>query len=144
MIQYGPTAEIFRAPVNLESARVFSDPPINVAEIQKQQDRIILNDAVSWTAPAHMKDRPDGPYTIALRAYQLLLAGDGVRIQAQVQATEISGSETTIRMLFNEHTWVSESHGIHHYAAGQQSDFYFDPDRCMYFDADENLITAQP
>jgi len=142
VIQYGPTAEIFRTPLNLQSAKVFSDPPINVAGIQKQQDRIILNDSVSWTTPAHMQEQPDGPYTIALRAYQLLLAGDGVHIRAQVQATEISGSETTIRMLFDGHTWVSESHGIHHYPAGEQSDFYFDPDQCMYFDADENLITA--
>jgi len=143
VVQYGPTAEVFREPLNLESAKVFSDPPINVAEIQKQQDRIILNDSVSWTTPAHMKAQPDGPYTIAFRAYQLLLEGEGVHIRAQVQATEISGSETTIRMLFDGHTWVSESHGIHHYPAGEQSDFYFDPDRCMYFDADEALITAK-
>lgn len=144
VIQYGLAADVFRAPANLESARVFSDPPINVAPVHKQGDRIVLNDSVSWQAPSHLLQHPDGAYTIALRAYQLLLSGADVHIKAQVQATEISGSETTVRMLFDGRTWVSESHGIHHFNAGQQADFYFDPQRCMYFDADERLIPMNP
>jgi hypothetical protein len=43
-------------------------------------------------------------------------------------------------MLVDGNTWVSETHGIHNYAKGEQSAFYFDPNRCLYFDADEKLV----
>jgi len=141
VLQYGETAKIFRAPSSLQSARVFSDPPINSAEIEKQGQRINLDRDVSWDAPAQMLDRPDGRYRMALRAYQLLTEQQAVKVQGQVQAVEISGSETTVRMLMGGRTWVSETHGIHHYETGQQAEFYFDPNRCMYFDADDNFIS---
>lgn len=143
VLQYGETAKVFRAPSSLQSARVFSDPPINSAEIEKQGQRISLDRDVSWDAPAQMLDRPDGRYRMALRAYQLLTEQKAVKVQGQVQAVEISGSETTVRMLMGDRTWVSETHGIHHYKTGQQADFYFDPNRCMYFDADDNFISPQ-
>ena len=34
--QFGPTAEIYRKPNSLVSARVFSDPPINIARVTKK------------------------------------------------------------------------------------------------------------
>jgi glycerol transport system ATP-binding protein len=141
IIQYGETAKIFREPRTLESARVFSDPPINTAAVNKQNGKIILSSDVAWDAPAHLASLPDGPYTIAFRAYQLLPQGEGVKVRGQVQASEISGSETTVRMLVGSNTWVSEIHGIHNYMPGEISDFYFDPDRCLYFDADEKRLS---
>ena len=140
VIQHGPTAEIYRTPLTLDSARVFSDPPINTARVAKQAGKIIFNSDLSWKTPSHLASLTDGPYTIGLRAYQLLPQGEGVKVQGHVQAAEISGSETTIRMLVDGNTWVSETHGIHSYKAGEQSEFYFDPDRCLYFDADENFV----
>ena len=142
VMQYGPTPEVFRKPATLESARVFSDPPLNTARVNKLGAKIILNTEVSWNTPAHLRALPDGPYTIGLRAYQLLLEGGGVKVQGQVQASELSGSETTIRMLVGDDTWVSETHGIHQYPSGQSFSFYFDPDHCLYFGADEKLVAA--
>jgi glycerol transport system ATP-binding protein len=142
VIQHGPTADMFRAPLTLESARVFSDPPINTARVEKQGGRIILSPSVSWNAPEHLAPLADGSYTVGIRAYQLVPQGEGVKVQGQVQASEISGSETTIRMLVDGYTWVSETHGIHDFKQGEQSAFYFDPKRCLYFDADEKLVAA--
>ncbi|MCP3954910.1 MAG: ABC transporter ATP-binding protein [Desulfobacterales bacterium] len=141
VIQYGETAKLFREPRTLESARVFSDPPINTATVEKWGGKISLNADVSWDAPPHISSLADGSYTVALRAYQLLPQGEGVKVQGLVQASEISGSETTVRMLIGAYTWVSETHGIQNYSAGQLSEFNFDPDRCLYFDADEKYIS---
>ena len=140
VIQYGETARIFREPRTLESARVFSDPPINTAAVEKKAGKIVLNTDVSWDVPSHMASLSDGTYTVALRAYQLLPEGEGVKVQGQIQASEISGSETTVRMLVGNYTWVSEAHGILSYSPGESSEFNFDPDLCLYFDADENYI----
>lgn len=141
VLQHGPTAKIFRSPSSLQSARVFSDPPINTALIEKQGRQVRLNQQVNWDTPEQLLAMPDGRYRMALRAYQLLHKPDTVKVQGQVQAVEISGSETTVRMLMDGNTWVSETHGIHHYESGQQADFYFDPNRCLYFDSDENFIS---
>ena len=140
VIQYGETAKMFREPRTLESARVFSDPPINTAAVEKKGGKIILNSDVIWDEPAHLASLPDGPFTVALRAYQLLPQGEGVKVQGRVQASEISGSETTVRMLVSGHTWVSETHGINSYVPGKISEFYFDPNHCLYFDADEKRL----
>ena len=40
--QFGPTAEIYRRPVDLLTAQVFSNPPINTAPVDKQGDTIVL------------------------------------------------------------------------------------------------------
>ncbi|MXX16661.1 MAG: ABC transporter ATP-binding protein, partial [Gammaproteobacteria bacterium] len=49
--QFGPTTAGYRAPENLASARVFSDPPINVSEVRKEGGRFHLSGKVSWPAP---------------------------------------------------------------------------------------------
>ena len=49
--QYGATAKCYREPGNLTSARVFSDPPINISEVRKSGNRFHFNDRVSWPAP---------------------------------------------------------------------------------------------
>jgi hypothetical protein len=60
-----------------------------------------------------------------------------------VQIAEISGSESTMRVNIEGNNWVSEAHGIHSYGFGERSSFYFDADRCLYFDADDRLIETR-
>ena len=40
--QYGPNGTVYRHPVDLTTARVFSDPPINTAEVVKRGDTITV------------------------------------------------------------------------------------------------------
>ena len=47
VVQFGETSAIYRCPQTLESARVFSDPPINIAAIDKQGETARLNARVS-------------------------------------------------------------------------------------------------
>ena len=43
--QFGPTAEIYRQPARLITARVFSDPPINTAPVIKHGGEILIGDS---------------------------------------------------------------------------------------------------
>jgi glycerol transport system ATP-binding protein len=133
VVQFGETSSIYRQPLSLEGARVFSDPPINTAAIDKRGDSAYLSEAVSW----------DGRYTIGLRPHHLLPSGNGVKVDGEVQIAEISGSESTMRVNIEGNNWVSEAHGIHSYGFGERSSFYFDADRCLYFDADDRLIETR-
>src|SRR5207248_5613302 len=48
--QFGPTAQIYRKPGDLVSARVFSDPPINTAKVMKRGGNIFLGETVRCQA----------------------------------------------------------------------------------------------
>ena len=64
VIQYGKTIDVYNKPLNLMSARVFSDPPINVSEIKKTGDTFsLLNDSVKWKS-SNVKIK-DGKYKVS-------------------------------------------------------------------------------
>ena len=140
VVQFGQTASIYRQPATMESAEVFSDPPINSAVISKSGDQAQLGSVASWKVPGELAKLPDGEYKIALRPHHLLLDGGGVEVSGTVQIAEISGSESIIRISVNGNVWVSQTQGIHSFVYGEKIRVYFDAGNCMYFDADENLI----
>ena len=143
VVQFGATSEIYRKPESLIGARVFSDPPINIATVKKQGQEAYLGESVSWPVPEKMREVPDGEYSIGIRPHHLLPEGMGIEVIGEVQISEISGSESIVRVNVEGNNWVSEAHGIHSYDFGQKVSFYFDPDRCMYFDSSDKLIDTQ-
>jgi glycerol transport system ATP-binding protein len=142
VVQFGKTSTIYRQPENLESARVFSDPPINIAVIEKRGARAHLNETVNWRIPAKLAEMPDGKYKIGLKAHHLSPANGEVEVRGEVQIAEISGSESIIRVNIEGNQWVSEAHGIHGYDFGQKASFFFDAERCFYFDSNEQIIDS--
>jgi glycerol transport system ATP-binding protein len=143
VVQFGKTSAIYRHPENLESARVFSDPPVNIAAIEKRGATAYLSDSISWKVPPKLAVMPDGNYKIGLRPHHLSPDGAGVEVGGEVQIAEISGSESIVRVIVEGNNWVSEAHGIHSYEFGQSASFFFDSSRCLYFDANEMLIDTQ-
>jgi glycerol transport system ATP-binding protein len=143
VIQYGPTAETYRNPTSLLSARVFSDPPINTATVSKRGGRFVLTDSVSWPVPDAWANLDDGSYTMGIRPHHLTLDGAGhnaVRIDGTVLVAEISGSESVIRVNVHGNQWVSESHGVHPYEVGDSADFFMNVERCLYFGASGEFL----
>jgi glycerol transport system ATP-binding protein len=143
--QFGPTSEIYRHPKDLLSAQVFSDPPINIATVDKKGERIILSDTVAWDAPAPLRAVPDGPYTIGIRPHHVspTAAGDNpVAIEGEVLVTEISGSESVVHFRLADRSWVSQSHGIHAIEVGQHATLYADVSKAMLFGPDNQLIAG--
>lgn len=141
VVQFGKTSTVYRRPETLLSARVFSDPPINTASVQKRGARVHLSETIAWSAPAEFNALPDGDYSIGIRPHHLLPAGVGVEVQGEVLIAEISGSVSIVRVKIEGNNWVSEAQGVHSYEVKQQASFFFDPRRCMYFDGDEKIIS---
>ncbi len=140
LVQFGKTASIYRKPATLESAEVFSDPPINTAIISKQGDLAVLGKVASWNVPEELAALPDGEYKIGLRPHHLLLEEQGVKVNGTVQIAEISGSESIIRVKVNGNVWVSQTPGIHSFVYGEKIRIYFNSNNLIYFGADEKLI----
>jgi len=119
--QYGETASVYRRPVDLRSARVFSDPPINTAQVAKQGDRFVLNERIAWPADEERRGLPDGAYTLGIRPHHITpkpRSDEAVRLAGKVLVTELSGSESVIHFELQGETWVSQSHGIHAFEVG--------------------------
>lgn len=136
--QFGPTAQIYRRPNTLTSARVFSDPPINAAPIVKQGSTARLGQA-HWALSGPAANLTDGPYTVAIRPNHVSprhQTGAQVELTGQVLVTELSGSESSAHFRMGDVTWVSHSPGVHPYQVGQDHRFYMDPAHCFYFAPD--------
>jgi len=142
--QYGPSAAVYRDPADLTSARVFSDPPINVAAARKQGEQIVLgDDAARWPAPRSL---PDGALTVGLRPHHVAPAGanqgQGVPVSGKVLISEISGSESVLHFALADTTWVSLAHGVRSLPVGADAGFALDVSQCLYFGADGRRLVA--
>jgi glycerol transport system ATP-binding protein len=150
--QFGATGDVYRQPLDLTTARAFSDPPINVAPVVKRGNRIELGADVGWAASGALAGLADGPYTVGLRPHYvqpegaaeqgMATSGDGVRIEGRVSIAEISGSESVVHFDMNGHTWVSQSHGVRRFDVGEAAAFRLDVARCMYFAPDGRRVST--
>jgi glycerol transport system ATP-binding protein len=139
VMQFGPTGTVYRDPDNLQSAAIFSEPPINVVPVRKAGDRFIGLGDQSWPAPPLLRQIADGDYTLALRPHNVTIArraDTDVELAGQVLVTEISGSESVIRFEMQKEAWVSQSHGVHRLAVGSVGTFYADLGQAMLFTPD--------
>ncbi len=134
--QFGETAKVYRTPRDLRTAQVFSDPPINTAEITKRDGKLVLSDDVSWPAGERASALPDGSYTMGIRPHHVSPASQRrglVSVEGRVLVTELSGSESVIHFELGGRTWVSQSHGIHPFRVGEAARFEMETDQCLYF-----------
>ncbi|MCY4179282.1 MAG: ABC transporter ATP-binding protein [Litoreibacter sp.] len=141
--QFGPTAEIYRSPATLAAARVFSDPPINAAEITKTGDQATLHSGVAWTMQGAAASLPDGAYTVAIRPHHVLPQQSGpedVALSGVVHVTELSGSESSAHFQMGADSWVSLAHGVHPYEVGEDHRFFMDPRKAFYFAPDGSFV----
>ena len=141
--QFGPTAEIYRAPRDLVSAQVFSDPPINFATIEKSGATARLTADTSWTLHGNAADLADGAYTVAIRPHYvspMRSDSNNVALKGRVLVTELSGSESSAHFRMDAGSWVSLSHGVHPYEIGQEHEFFLDPSACFYFSPDGVIV----
>lgn len=144
VVQFGPTAEIYRKPQTLMAAKVFSDPPINVARVTKMGSTLIMGDSARWDS-AKMKDAPDGTYHIAVRPHHVTPKpnpANTVKLNGRVLVTELSGSESSAHFAMPDADWVSLSHGVHPYKVGEDHPFYLDPSACMLFAEDGHVVAG--
>lgn len=141
--QFGPTAQIYRNPENIAAARVFSDPPINAAQVRKTGGEIALGTGPRWSPAGAAAGLADGDYTVAVRPHRVSpvrLSESDVPLTGTVIVTEISGSDSSAHFQLGDEAWVSLAPGVHPYRVGEQHTFYMNPVHCRYFAADGRRV----
>ena len=137
LVQFGPTAALYRRPATIEAARVFSDPPLNELAIERSGD--VLSTKLGRRAvPAALDGLPDGRYTLAFRADAVsvragppgAMAYDGI-----VSVSEINGSESFVHVLVGDATWVCLVPGVYAGQPGDAVSVHVDMNGVFLFDA---------
>src|SRR5210317_528435 len=133
VIQYGKT---------LNSAKVFSDPPINIAEISKSGEMFKIKDNnAKWKSNIKIKD---GNYKIGIRPHNITTYKEGnnsVEIDGKVLISEIRGSESLIHFTSGKLNWVSLSNGIQQKNIGENTKLFMNVDEFLYFDTNNRLVS---
>jgi len=141
VIQYGETLNVYNKPENLISAKVFSDPPMNIAEISKNGEMFKLKDNnVQWKSNVKIKD---GNYKIGIRPHNITTYKEGnnsVEINGKVLISELSGSESLIHFTNGKLNWVSLSNGIQQKNIGENTKLFMNVDEFLYFDTNNRLV----
>lgn len=143
--QFGPTVDVYRRPLDIVTAKTFSDPPLNVTVGAKTGSDLLLKDGTKIALPAELSVLPDGPYTAGFRPHHLTLdAADdaSVPLQAKVSVTEITGSESYVHLTYDQESWVMLTHGAHDFAPERDITVYMQPQHLLLFDADGRSIHA--
>ena len=142
IIQYGKTLDVYNNPENITSAEVFSDPPMNIAKVNKSGDSCSLSEAnTTWKTNKKIKD---GNYTIGIRPHNVTVektSNNSVEIKGKVMISELSGSESLIHFKYGQSNWVSLSSGSHKINIGDEMKLYMNVDECLFFDQNNRLVS---
>ncbi len=148
LLQQGTTLSVFNAPNSIQTARTFSDPPINLIDAQIAADgNAHLADGLQITLSSAQRAKASGHEKIklGLRAHSLRLSGDhnnDFSAAATIDLAEISGSETYAHLHRGNIGLVAQLTGVHALEIGQAVTVHFRPDDLFLFSADGALLSA--
>ncbi|MBK9703196.1 MAG: ABC transporter ATP-binding protein [Betaproteobacteria bacterium] len=144
LLQYGPTAEVFRRPRSMRVARAFSDPPMNLIAGQAATDGVALPGGL--VLPLALPPGPAVPQgmTVGIRASALRVQSrDGdTSLPGTVELAEISGSDTFVHVGSPVGDMVAQLPGVHQFTIGEPITLYLGAAQAYVFDADGNLLIA--
>lgn len=148
LLQYGPTTEVFHAPLNLRVARAFSDPPMNLLEAEACAQGVVLKPRAGQMAPASLPlalpPGAAGQLTLGVRSSDLHLASQasGLVLPGSVELAEISGSDTFVHVATLVGELVVQFTGVHRFELGARLMLGLDPAKVYVFDASGALLLA--
>ncbi len=143
VLQYGPTAEVFHAPLSLRVARAFSDPPMNLIEGKVSATGVACAGGLVLDWPEAARAAQAGtPVTVGVRAGALRTEqrpGDAA-LSGLIEMAEISGSDTFVHVDTPSAEVVAQFTGVHRFSLGAQTTLYLQPSQVHLFDAQGALI----
>ena len=142
LLQYGPTAEVFRRPQSIRVARAFSDPPMNLIEGSAQENGVLLPGGNSFAM--NLSTLTSNNVTVGIRAGALRVhRRDGdVALPGQVELAEIAGSDTFVHVHTAIGELVAQLTGVHVFSLGEAITLYLNPAHAYAFGADGKLLIA--
>ncbi|MBU0652723.1 MAG: ABC transporter ATP-binding protein [Proteobacteria bacterium] len=139
VIQQGKPLEVFNAPAMIRCAEIIYNPPMNIFNGAIQRGEILLQGGVRLPVPWHMGHLPEGTYRFGLSTADISIGGN---IGAEVELSEISGSQTILHLRGAIGSFIVYEAGVYHYSMGSTVQVGLDPGRIFTFAVDGKLISA--
>jgi glycerol transport system ATP-binding protein len=148
VLQFGPTPDVFHRPATLATARVFSDPPLNVIPVRLDVEghAAVLSDGFRLpVSHAASGKQAITEILLALRPHVFSLERRNERqseLRGRVDLAEISGSDTYVHLHRDHLALVAQIPGVHDLPLNSDCALYFDPDELYGFAPDGALLFA--
>ncbi|MBJ7313793.1 ABC transporter ATP-binding protein [Rugamonas sp. CCM 8940] len=148
LLQQGPTLDVFNAPNSIQTARTFSDPPINLmpARIDAEgRAQLGAGLTIPLSAAQRQAAAGHGEVVLGLRAHSLYMHAHSAAdfaFEAQVDLAEISGSETYVHARRGSINLVAQLTGVHNLELGMVCNMYCQPESLFVFSAAGALLFA--
>ncbi len=149
VLQFGPTLDVYNAPVSVDAAAVFNDPPMNMLTSELKGNGsarlpIGIDVPVRGAAAAN---GVNGTCRIGIRPGHLRLAPNqpqALAVPCRLELAELSGSETYLHLhtLNGGVDLIAQLQGVHQIGLGTQLDVFVDPDELFVFGADTKLVSS--
>ena len=142
------TLSVFDAPNSIQTARTFSDPPINLIPAKLDANGVAtIAEGMHLPLSANQRACVAGHHDVVLglRAHSLRLSSEqrnDYALHASVDLAEISGSETYVHCHHDGISLVAQLSGVHQLEIGVATSLYFHPEDVFIFDHDGALLFA--
>lgn len=145
IIQSGPVMSVYREPVNVTAAELFSEPPINLINGTVTQSEVTFDGDAHHSLTGPLVELSAGQYQFGIRPSHLSLTpqhDDDLELAMSVELAEISGSETFMHVK-NEHSQlILQLMGVHDYKWRAPVNVYLPIGKLFVFGCDGQLIQA--
>jgi glycerol transport system ATP-binding protein len=144
--QFGPTIDVYRRPVDLKTAKIFADPPLNCLDVVKSGAVFTRDGETMLSVPDYLSSVADGPMTIAFQPHHLSFQPQhdtAGRLSVRTMISEIAGSESFVHLRYQGASWVMLESGFHDINPDQTVDIYVDARHLLAFGPDGRTLVGK-
>jgi glycerol transport system ATP-binding protein len=143
VIQTGSAAQVYRHPVNIEAAKLFSEPAINLIPGRLSKNEVTFDEAVHFPLDIDLSKIKPGDYTFGVLPSHISLVphdDDDLELSMRMQLAEISGSETYMHVVNDHFELIIKLSGVISYHIGDPIKVYLPTHKLFVFDQAGNTI----
>ncbi|WP_166265720.1 ABC transporter ATP-binding protein [Marinobacter caseinilyticus] len=145
IIQSGPVMSVYRQPVNVTAAELFSEPPINLIDGRVTATEVTFDECAHHPLTRELERLSPGEFRFGIRPSHISLVpqnDDDLELAMTVELGEISGSETFMHVTNNHFELVLQLMGVHEYHTDTPIKVYLPISKLFVFGHDGSLVHA--
>ena len=139
VLQTGPAKEIFENPKNLKVAEISNDPPMNIINGTKINEKINV-ETININLPNHLSKLENKNYCFGIRASEIKLSNKGEEFE--VELAEISGSETLLHLKRGKTKIIVLIEEVMNFKINEKVKIEFNSNKFYVFGDDGKLISS--
>jgi len=152
LLQTGPTLEVYARPANERVGQVFSDPQMNLFDVEVVAAssspttlEARLSPSVRFPLGGHLAGLPRGRLRLGVRPGHVGLeraSAEEIEVPSRIAIEEVSGSETLVHAVHEGSAISALVSGVRRHGLGAQVSLFVPPSRLFAFATGGELLAA--